>query len=162
MERATGFHHRKVHLGRVRTAAGIRKYESSLSTSSENETLSRRNRLPARTCYGNIRENQFCHSCTGYRFYRSRLNVWGGTGGTSHRTTYRLQGTVEWRFAHLAKQKEIAGKEESAATVLGGEPLLAGAKPSTKSLKKGKLPPKNKFRLPRRQKKAQQKAAGRL
>jgi hypothetical protein len=52
------------------------------------------------------------------------------------RTTCPLQGTVEWRFAHLAKQ-EVADKEESAATVLGGEPLLAGVKPSTKSLKKG-------------------------
>ena len=37
-----------------------------------------------------------------------------------------------------------------------GEPL------ATKSLKKGKLAKKNKSRLPRRQKKARQKAAGRL
>jgi len=62
----------------------------------------------------------------------------------------------------LAKQKEVAKKEESAATVLRSEASLAGAKPSTKSLKKGKLPPKNKSRLPRRQKKAEQKLAGRL
>jgi hypothetical protein len=62
----------------------------------------------------------------------------------------------------LAKQKEMADKKESAATVSGGEASLAGAKPSTKSVKKGKLPPKNKSRLPRRQKKAQKKAAGRL
>ena len=62
----------------------------------------------------------------------------------------------------MAKQKEIADKEESAATVLGGEASLAGAKPSTKSVKKGKLPPRNKSRLPRRQKKTQQKLAGRL
>ena len=62
----------------------------------------------------------------------------------------------------LAKQKEVAEKEEFAATVLGGEASLAGAKPSTKSVKKGKLPPKNKSRLPRRQKKAEQKLAGRL
>lgn len=78
------------------------------------------------------------------------------------RTTWPWQGIVEWRFGHLAKQKEIADKEESAATVLGGEPSLAGAKPSTKSLKKGKLAAKHKSRLPRRQKKARQKAAGRL
>jgi hypothetical protein len=62
----------------------------------------------------------------------------------------------------LAKQKELGEKEESPATVLGGEASLAGAKPSTKSVKKGKLPPKNKSRLPRRQKKAQPKLAGRL
>jgi hypothetical protein len=62
----------------------------------------------------------------------------------------------------LAKQKAVGEKEESAATVLGGEASLAGAKPSTKSVKKGKLLPKNKSRLPRRQKKARQKLAGRL
>jgi hypothetical protein len=62
----------------------------------------------------------------------------------------------------LAKQKEVGEKEKSAASVLGGEASLAVAKPSTKSLKKGKLPPKNKSRLPRRQKKAQQKLAARL
>jgi hypothetical protein len=62
----------------------------------------------------------------------------------------------------LAKRKEMADKRESAATVLGGEASPAGANPSTKSVKKGKLPPKNKSRLPRRQKKAQQKAAGRV
>jgi len=56
----------------------------------------------------------------------------------------------------------MAEKKESAAPVLGGEASLVGAKPSTKSLKKGKLAPKNKSRLPRRQKKAQRKAAGRL
>ena len=62
----------------------------------------------------------------------------------------------------MAKRKEIADKKEPAATVLGGEASLVGATPSTKSVKKGKLPPKNKSRLPRRQKKAQQKSAGRL
>jgi hypothetical protein len=69
----------------------------------------------------------------------------------------------------LAKQKEIANKkapenkkEPAAATVSGGEASLAAAKPATKSVKIGKLPPKNKSRLPRRQKKAQQKAGGRL
>ena len=74
----------------------------------------------------------------------------------------RKPGTVEWRFAQLAERKEMADKKEPAAPVLGGGAPLAGAKPSTKSVKKGKLPPKNKSRLPRRQKKAQQKAAGRL
>lgn len=62
----------------------------------------------------------------------------------------------------LAKQKEVAQKGESAATVLGGDASLAAAKPAAKSVKKGKLLPKNKSRLPRRQKKARQKAAGRL
>jgi hypothetical protein len=61
----------------------------------------------------------------------------------------------------LAKQKEMADKKESVAIVSGGETSLAGAKPSTKSVKKGKLSTKNKSRLPRRQKKAQQKTAGR-
>jgi hypothetical protein len=62
----------------------------------------------------------------------------------------------------LAKRKEVADKQESAATVAGGEAPLAAAKPSTKSVKKQKLAPKNKSRLPRRQKKAQKKAASRL
>jgi len=47
----------------------------------------------------------------------------------------------------------MAEKTETAAPVsVGG---------AAKSLKKGKLPPKNKSRLPRKQKKAQLKAAGR-
>jgi hypothetical protein len=62
----------------------------------------------------------------------------------------------------LAKRKETAVKDESVAPVVTAEAQPAGAKPSTKSAKKGKLPPKNKSRLPRRQKKAQKKAAGRL
>ena len=62
----------------------------------------------------------------------------------------------------MAKQKEMADKKDPAATVVGGEALLAGAKPATKSVKKEKLLPKNKSRLPRRQKKAQEKAADRL
>ena len=73
-----------------------------------------------------------------------------------------IGGTVKWRFAHLAKRKEIADEKESTATVSGGEASPAGAKPATKSVKKGKLPPKHKSRLPRRQKKDQQKAAWRL
>jgi hypothetical protein len=59
----------------------------------------------------------------------------------------------------LAKQKVVA--EEKSATP-GGEAAPAKATPSKKSSKKGKLPPKNKSRLPRREKKAQLKAAGRL
>jgi hypothetical protein len=59
----------------------------------------------------------------------------------------------------LAKQKEAAGKKESPTIVSGGEASLAGTKPSAKSVKKGKLPPKNKSRLPRREKKAQRKTA---
>jgi hypothetical protein len=62
----------------------------------------------------------------------------------------------------LAKRKEIEDKKEPVAPVLGGEASLVGPKPSTKSVKKGKLPPKNKSRLSQRLKKAQQKAAGRL
>jgi hypothetical protein len=61
----------------------------------------------------------------------------------------------------LAKQKEEADKKVSAATVSGGEAPPAAAKPATKSLKIGKLLPRNKSRLPRRQKKAKQKAAAR-
>ncbi len=64
--------------------------------------------------------------------------------------------------AHLAKRKETTDDKESAAPVLGGEAPIAEPKPSTKSAKKGKLLPKNKSRLPRRQKKAQHKAAGRV
>jgi hypothetical protein len=81
-------------------------------------------------------------------------------GGITCRTC--KQDTVEWRFVHLAKQKEIAGEKESRVSVSDAEASLAGAKPSTNSVKKGKLPPKNKSRLPRREKKAQHKAAGRL
>jgi hypothetical protein len=61
----------------------------------------------------------------------------------------------------LAKQKEVADKKESATAVSGGEASVAEVKPSTKSVKIGKLAPKNKSRLPRKQKKALQKAAGR-
>ena len=61
----------------------------------------------------------------------------------------------------MAKRKEMTGTKESAAIVSGGDASLE-AKPSAKSVKIAKLPPKNKSRLPRRQKKAQQKAAGRL
>jgi hypothetical protein len=61
----------------------------------------------------------------------------------------------------LAKQKEVADKKESAEVVSGGEALPAEVKPSTKSVKKSKLAPKNKSRLPRKQKKAKQKAAAR-
>jgi hypothetical protein len=60
----------------------------------------------------------------------------------------------------LAKQKEVADKKESAAAVSGGEASPAEVKPSTKSVKIAKLAPKNKSRLPRKQKKAKQKAAG--
>ena len=61
----------------------------------------------------------------------------------------------------MAKRKEMAAEKET-ATASDVEASVKIAGPSTKSGKKGKLPPKNKSRLPRRQKKAQQKAAGRL
>jgi hypothetical protein len=54
----------------------------------------------------------------------------------------------------LAKRKEAAEEKEPAAPV--------AVKQSVKPVKKEKLHPKNKSRLPRRQKKAQQKAAARL
>jgi hypothetical protein len=62
----------------------------------------------------------------------------------------------------LAKQKEATGKKESPKIVSGGEAALPETKSSAKSVKKGKLPPKNKSRLPRREKKAQRKTAGRV
>jgi hypothetical protein len=58
----------------------------------------------------------------------------------------------------LAKRKEKAENEEPVAIV---EAPPAAPKPMTKSVKKGKLPPLNKARLPRRLKKAKQKAAAR-
>jgi len=42
----------------------------------------------------------------------------------------------------LAKRKETAEQKESAAPVSGGEAAVAEPKPSTKSVKKGKLLPK--------------------
>ena len=62
----------------------------------------------------------------------------------------------------MPEKKKIPEKKENTAAVLGGDASLAGAKLSKKSVKKAKLPPKDKFRLPRRQKKAEQKATGRL
>jgi hypothetical protein len=61
----------------------------------------------------------------------------------------------------LAKRKEAPEEKASTETVPDKE-VSEAVKPSTKSEKKGKLPPKNKSRLPRRLKKAQHKAAGRL
>jgi hypothetical protein len=55
----------------------------------------------------------------------------------------------------MAKRKEAVD-----APVVEAPPVVA--KPATKSVKKGKLLPRNKARLPRREKKARQKAAGRL
>jgi hypothetical protein len=76
-------------------------------------------------------------------------------------------GSLTLAKKEAAKQKEApekkdTGKKETAAVIAGGEAPVAAAKPSTKSVKVGKLLPKNKSRLPRRQKKARQKAAGRL
>jgi len=74
----------------------------------------------------------------------------------------------------LAKEKEMADKKKKSKDAVvdsGAKPLGAAAattvsppatKPATKSMKVGKLQPKNKSRLPRRQKKARQKAAGQL
>jgi len=76
-------------------------------------------------------------------------------------------GSLTLAKKETAKQKEAPEKKdtvkkETAAVVAGGEAPVPAAKPSTKSVKVGKLLPKNKSRLPRRQKKARQKAAGRL
>lgn len=62
----------------------------------------------------------------------------------------------------MAKREAVVGKKQPEATVVRGEAPLSGFKSSPKSLNNGKLLPKNKSRLPRRQKKAKQKAAGRL
>jgi hypothetical protein len=77
--------------------------------------------------------------------------------GTSSIIAQREECTVEGRFAQLAKRKETADQTETPAIV----PAPAAEKPNTKSVKIGKLPPRNKSRLPRRQKKALQKAAAR-
>ena len=61
----------------------------------------------------------------------------------------------------MAKQKD-SDKTEPATTVSRSETSLARATPATQSVKKAKLAPKNRTGLPRRQKKAQQKAAARV
>ena len=60
------------------------------------------------------------------------------------------------------KSDAIADTNTATETVVSRPEGSAGEPPATKSIKKGKLPKKNKSRLPRRQKKARQKAAGRL
>jgi len=55
-----------------------------------------------------------------------------------------------------------AVKSDRQAAVKTAPPAEAPKPAGAKSMKKGKLPPKHKSRLPRRQKKAQQKAATRL
>jgi hypothetical protein len=63
-------------------------------------------------------------------------------------------------------EKKIKAKAAKATDSAADKTSLAGATheapPPAPSRKKGKLLPKNKHRLPRRQKKAQQKAAARL
>jgi len=61
------------------------------------------------------------------------------------------------------KVKTEAKAAEPAVTEVVSSPAVRVSEATLeKSLKKGKLLPKNKHRLPRRQKKAQQKAATRL
>jgi hypothetical protein len=60
----------------------------------------------------------------------------------------------------LAKRKEKTEEAAAPAPVVEAPP--PAPKPQTKSSKIPKLAPKNKSRLPRRVKKAQKKAAGRL
>jgi hypothetical protein len=76
-------------------------------------------------------------------------------------------GSLTLAKKETAKKIETAETKETAKTAKKETAAVAEApvpavKPSTKSTKVGKLLPKNKSRLPRRQKKAQQKAAGRL
>jgi hypothetical protein len=61
----------------------------------------------------------------------------------------------------LPKEKEIADKTENTATASGGAASPVKATLSKKPVRKPKLLPKNKARLPRREKKAAQKAAAR-
>jgi hypothetical protein len=56
----------------------------------------------------------------------------------------------------------MADKKKSAVEASAPPASAPEVKPATKSLKVGKLRAKNKSRLPRRQKKAQKKAAARL
>jgi hypothetical protein len=65
--------------------------------------------------------------------------------------------TTKKKVKTEAKAAELSGPE-----VISTAPVTAQARPATKSLKKGKLPAKNKHRLPRRQKKAQQKTGASL
>ena len=94
-----------------------------------------------------------------HRHAAENLN-WTSVRRTSCANSVQLSGD----FTQMAKRKEVASKKVSVEPVVGNEVpvVVAVAKPSTPSAKKGKLLPKNKTRLPRRQKKAQQKAAGRL
>ena len=62
-----------------------------------------------------------------------------------------------------AEKKPAAEKKEAPApAAVAVEAPAPEAKPATKSVKVGKLLPKNKSRLPRKEKKAKQRAAGRL
>jgi len=61
----------------------------------------------------------------------------------------------------LPKQKETAEKKESTAAASGVAESPVKATLSKKPVKIPKLPPKNKSRLPRKEKKAAQKAAAR-
>jgi hypothetical protein len=57
---------------------------------------------------------------------------------------------------------KVKASEPAVVEVASPPPMPASAASPKKSVKKGKLLPKNKHRLPRRQKKALQKAATRL
>jgi hypothetical protein len=65
----------------------------------------------------------------------------------------------------LARKKEVADDAKPAAAEVAAppkavEPEPEKTAPARQSMKVGKLQPKNKSRLPRKQKKAQQKAVG--
>jgi hypothetical protein len=62
----------------------------------------------------------------------------------------------------INKEKKDTANKETAAVAPSTETPVPAVKPATKSTKIGKLLPKNKSRLPRKEKKARQKAAGRL
>jgi hypothetical protein len=84
----------------------------------------------------------------------------------------QIPAIVEWGTTNLARKKEVADDAKPAVAKVAAPPKAAApapekaapepekAAPARKSMKVGKLKPKNKSRLPRKQKKAQQKAVG--
>ena len=70
--------------------------------------------------------------------------------------------TSEAKTTKKKVKEEAKATEPTAGVVVSPQAPTASEATPKKSMKKGKLLPKNKHRLPRRQKKAQQKAATRL
>ena len=75
----------------------------------------------------------------------------------------KAEKKINERETTKKKLKAEAKAAEPEAAEVGSRPAATASVASPKrSMKKGKLLPKNKHRLPRLQKKAQHKAAGRL